>query len=139
MDRLCSNLVRRRAGISSDNEFVFPSSREKSERHVAGWFATATICQQAGLDKRNITATNQRHRLSTIYAAVHCSKEDREHFYAHLGHSREVNEGTYQRPLPVLAKSKVGPFLRAADKGQSFGKFSLVNYEDSFGVESFPD
>ena len=112
--RLCLDATRVQAGISHTKKFVFPSSREWSEKHVAGWFTT-TVCQQAGLENKNITATSQRQRSSTLYAAVHCGSEDGQHLYAHFGHEREVNEGTYERPLPILAKNVVGSFRRDVD------------------------
>jgi len=42
---------------------------------------------------------------------------DREVFYSHMGHTKEVNKGSYQRPLPILALTKVGMHLSQFDHG----------------------
>lgn len=115
MDILASKNIRSQAGIYTSNKFQFPS--KASERHVGGWDTTNTILVKSGIDCPHINATNQRGRLSTLYAAQDVTPQEREAFYKHMGHSEAVNVGTYQRPLPVLAVTKVGRFLSQVDKG----------------------
>ena len=69
------------------------------------------------VDATLINATNQRGRVSTLYAALDITDGEREYFYAHMGHSEAVNFGTYQRPLHVQAITKVGMHLQQIDKG----------------------
>ena len=64
-----------------------------------------------------LTASKQRHRISTIYAALEMPEAEREHFYKHMGHSKSMNLGTYQYPLPLLEMTKVGRHLKAIDEG----------------------
>ena len=40
---------------------------------------------------------------------------EREHFYKHMGHSKSVNIGTYQYPLPLLEMTKGGKHLKVID------------------------
>ena len=75
------------------------------------------MCQKAGIDGKIINATNQRCRVSTIYASLDLSEEERGYFYKHMGHSEAVNAGTYQRPLPVMEVLKVGRHLKEIDQG----------------------
>lgn len=117
LDRLADPIVRKQAGIYEKNQFLFPSTKNGSRKHASGWGATNTVCQQAGVDSNLINATNQRGRISTLYAALHIQPDDRGYFYAHLGHKKKVNGGTYQCPLPVMALLKVGTHLQAIDKG----------------------
>lgn len=75
------------------------------------------MCKQAHIDCQMVNATNQRGRLSTLFAALDISPEDRQYFYSHMGHSSQVNAGTSQRPLPIMAITKVGRHLTSLDRG----------------------
>ena len=65
-----------------------------------------------------LTASKQRHRISTNYASLEVPERERGVFYRHMGHSRSVNIGTYQYPLPLLEMTKVGKHLRDIDEGK---------------------
>ena len=92
--------------------------------HVLGWSATKFMCDLAGIKDASINATVNRARISTLYAALEVPECDREYFYTHMGHTKAVNKGTYQRPLPLLAIEKVGKHLIQFDQG--CGKFLSV-------------
>ena len=115
MDLLCHEGVRRSAGVATGNKFLFPNT-EDSLHHLDGWHATHYVLGKAGIDCDLINATNQRGRISTIYASFDVAEEDRAYFFKHLGHSEDVNIGTYQRPLPVKAVTKVGAILSNIDE-----------------------
>ena len=119
--------VRIQAGILKSNSFLFPNT-EKSKHHTIGWDALDAICKKASIEGDMINATNQRSRMSTIYASLDVSPADRQYFYSHLGHSAEVNAGTYQRPLPVMAVTKVGKYLDEFDQriAKTTGNILLV-------------
>jgi hypothetical protein len=111
LDILCDPKLRRDMTISDNNKFLFANT-EQSTHHTDGWAATNYTLKKAGLDKYAIiNATNQRGRISTLYAALDVPVNDRPYFYKHLGHSEAVNAGTYQRPLAVEAILKVGSIL----------------------------
>ena len=80
------------------------------------------FCDQFGVsDKELITATKNRHRVSTIYASFEVPKAERSLFYQHTGHTiKEVNESTYQTPLAIHEVVKVGLRLPDIDEGKSF-------------------
>lgn len=118
MNILADNEKRSQAGVSKTNTYLFPSTRG-SERHVCGWSATDDSLKRAGIECPSINATNQRARLSTFYANRDVPPEHRDTFYKHMGHSEAVNIGTYQRPLPVLAMTRVGAFLKEVDSNKS--------------------
>ncbi len=109
MDILTDTCVREKAMILPSNKFIFASST--SNDHMGGWESTCKIVQQSGVDGTSINATNNRGRISTIYASLDVPKRERELFFKHMGHGPDVNEGIYQRPLPVLAVQTVGKTL----------------------------
>lgn len=117
LDILANKTSRDRAGIPEENTFLFPNVG--SCRHVGGWDATDTVLKKSKIDCPLINATNQRGRASTVYASFEVPSSERELFYKHMGHSADVNAGTYQRPLPVLTVTKVGKFLTDLDRGVS--------------------
>ena len=89
------------------------------------------------MEKSNVDfVKNQRDRVSTRYASFDVTEQDRAYFYKHMGHSKKVNAGTYQRPLPltVLAITQVGAALASSDaskpkKCKLSGKGDTVIYE----------
>lgn len=116
MEILSNCSIRKQARVMDTNQFLFPSTT--SNDHISGWEATSRVVQQAGLNTTVINATNNRGRISTLYAALDVPERERELFFKHMGHSAKVNAGTYQRPLPVLAVQTVGRKL--ADIGDSY-------------------
>ena len=100
MELLVSAKIREQAGVPKQNDFLFPST--ESKLHCGGWDTTNYVCQKAGVESDLINATNQRGRISTLYAALDVPEKQREYFYSHMGHSAQVNAGTYQRPLAKM-------------------------------------
>ena len=117
MDILCCSENRASAGVHPDNKFIFANT-ENSLDHATGWTATNSVLEASGI-KSSINATVNRCRISTEYAALDLPEEDRESFYTHMGHSKDINKGSYQRLLPLLALTKVGAHLRRFDQGKS--------------------
>ena len=64
---------------------------------------------------------------------------EREHFYKHMGHSKSVNLGTYQYPLPLLEMTKVGRHLEAIDECNLMCKFhyTLICYTYIFILNTY--
>ena len=86
--------------------------------YVLGWNAINKMCKESKVKKPELlTATMQRHRISTMYAALDVPESERQYFYKHMGHTKDINSGTYQYPLPVMAVTKVGRHLQTIDKG----------------------
>ena len=81
--------LRKQLGINKNNKFLFPSTG-LSINHVKGWNAFQNIAKGAQLE-HHMTATKMRHRISTIYAGLVIPEEQRELFYSHMGHSKEIN------------------------------------------------
>ena len=74
-----------------------------------------------------ITATKMRHHASTLYALLDIPEQERQSFYRHMGHSREINQHVYQCHLGVQELTKVGRFLNTIDKGTS-KKFLCIEH-----------
>lgn len=111
--------IRLDGGILPTNVYLFPNT-QKSTTHVYGWDAIRSIRSLDGVKKTHlITASKQRHRISTIYATFEVPPNERDIFYKHMGHSKAVNEGVYQHPLPVQEVLKMGKHLRDIDQGKN--------------------
>ena len=128
--------IRSRCGVHPSNGYIFANT-ELSENHVSGWDCTNKMCMHANVPEPTlITASKQRHRISTFYAALDVPDISRQAFYSHMGHNERTNRGTYQYPLPILEITQVGKHLHQFDKGKvpnfsSYPKFPL-NRRTSF-------
>ena len=116
MRKLTSQEVRTSAGVKEDNLYVFPCV-QGSSTHVTGWHALKNICSEAGIEgSARLTATKNRHRVSTLYAAMELPEHDRELFFRHMGHSSLVNQNIYQVPPAIAEVVQVGKQLMQIDE-----------------------
>jgi hypothetical protein len=130
MDMLCDPSIRQDAGVLASNHFIFANT-EGSTEHVLGWDATKDMCKDAEIHNPVLTATNNRGRISTFFFALELPPEDRQYFYAHMGHGSEVNAGTYQKPQAILAMIKVGRHLEHFDEGKGTFTSFVTSYLSS--------
>ncbi|WAR20358.1 hypothetical protein MAR_002196, partial [Mya arenaria] len=94
---ICSD-TRQRAKIWKENSYLFPNTGFSAD-HTSGWNATHKLAKEAGVKRLDlVNATKQRHRISTLYCALEIPEKERQYFYKHMGHTKEVNWGTYQYP-----------------------------------------
>ena len=106
------------AGVAAHNKFLFASVQGSEEGHLSGWHSVHEICTKLNLkNPKVIVATNNRHRISTIFASLHVPEKDRALFYAHMGHSEEINRNIYQAPPAIQEITKVGRHLLDIDQG----------------------
>ena len=98
--------LRQIAGVLETNSFIFSLA---SKQHCGEWDALATVCEKAGVGSGVVNATNKN--ISTVYASLDLTEQDRGLFFSHMGHSARVNAGRYQRPLAIQALVKVGSQL----------------------------
>ena len=116
--KLADQQMRRDVGILDENSYVFTNT-EMSPFHVLVWHATRKMCIEVKVAQpKLLTASKQRHRISTIYASLEVPETEREVFYRHMGHSRSVNIGIYQYPLPLPEMTKVGKHPKDNDEGK---------------------
>ena len=117
--------VRESAGVNPENPFLFPYTQNSLD-HVSGPAAINQISRKAGVHSIQLTtATKMRHKISTDYALLDLPDREKELFYNHMGHSKEMNINVYQTPLALMTLAKVGTQLHRFDKGM----FSLpVNF-----------
>ncbi|KAJ8018484.1 hypothetical protein HOLleu_43501 [Holothuria leucospilota] len=114
---LTSTEARSTAGVSESNGYLFPCV-QMSPNHVTGWHALNSICDEAEvLNKARLTATKNRHRVSTIYASMDIPVSERPLFFKHMGHSSDINENIYQAPPAIMEITKVGRQLHQIDIG----------------------
>lgn len=79
------------------------------------------MCDKVSLiDRHLLTATKNRHRVSTEFAMMDVPPSEREFVYRHLGHSENTNIHVYQAPLAVRELTAVGRRLQELDKGMIY-------------------
>ncbi|XP_057293307.1 uncharacterized protein LOC130621949 isoform X3 [Hydractinia symbiolongicarpus] len=116
--KLASSPFRKAAGVMQTNKFLFASSQNSSS-HVSGWHAMNKLCRKLSLSSTDqLIATNNRHRISTLFASLDLPRQDRELFFSHMGHSEKINQDTYQAPLAIHTITKVGKHLLQIDSGE---------------------
>lgn len=60
------------------------ASTQQSDLNFSGWHALKEVCSSIALKSPNlINATNNRHRVSTLYAALDIPDHERKLFYSH--------------------------------------------------------
>ena len=128
LDRLANTQLRTNVSIVASNRFLFPNLG--TNQHCGGWNALATVCTKANINGDLVNANNQRCRISTMYAGLDVSIQDRELFFSHKSHSAQVNADTYQWPLAAQAILKVGKHVVSMDKGKTCG----LSCSDQFDV-----
>ena len=94
LEILSEEKVREKSGVLKENQFVFAST-QSSELNFSGWHALKEVCKNISLSKPHlVTATNNRHRVSTLYAGLDIDEHERDLFYNHMGHSKEAEAKT---------------------------------------------
>lgn len=116
---------RQNFGIAETNNFLFAT--KSSSSHCSGWHAVFTVCEAVGIS--SVTATKNRHRVSTVYASLDMSENDRKIFYDHLGHNETINKDNYQCPPGVTEVLHMGKFLSSLE-----GKNILYTKVIFFGI-----
>lgn len=123
MEVLSDPSVRNASGVNKNNLYLFASTRE-SEDHQCGWHAMHNVCSKLKLiEPDKIKATSNRHRISTMFAALDIPSNDRSLFFKHMGHAPEINEHVYQNPLAIREVVSVGKSLLEIDGGKNIFVF----------------
>ncbi|XP_011661625.2 uncharacterized protein LOC105437092 [Strongylocentrotus purpuratus] len=137
LDQLISEDVRSAASVREDNTYLFPTTGT-SDGHVSGWHALDNVCEKVHLEnRRTITATKNRHRISVLFALADVPEAERGFIFKHLGHSAETNRNIYQAPLAVKEITVVGKQLQNMDgSGGSMGGSSAGRGSSSGGLIS---
>lgn len=116
MKKLTDEEIRRNATVDDTNPFVFASINQ-SDNHVSGWHAVSSVCDNVTLTNKSIvTATKNRHRVSTMFALMDVPENDGQFIYKHLGHSEETSKNIYQTPLALKELTVVGSRLQTIDE-----------------------
>ena len=110
--------IRLDAGVKESNAYLFPSCQQ-SEKHCSGWHSLTNVCDKLPVkDKSRLTGTSNRHRLSTLIAALNLTDFERDLAYKHFGHSKEMNETVYQAPAAHMQIMSTGKHLLDIDKSK---------------------
>ncbi|XP_062599435.1 uncharacterized protein LOC134260926 [Saccostrea cucullata] len=102
-------------GIREENGFLFATRNGLS--HCSGWHSVSEVCERAGVDI-SVTATKMRHRISSIYASLDMTEENRKIFLEHMGHEEHINRENYQCPLGIRTTCVMGKMLISMEEGK---------------------
>ena len=117
MEILCDPVIRREVGVLESNVYAFPSCHN-SEKHCSGWHSLTNVCDKLPIiNKSRLTGTTNRHRLSTLMAAINLSDLEKSLVLKHFGHSKDINENIYQAPAAHQQILSTGKHLLAIDTG----------------------
>ena len=119
--KVVSKEFRKLTGVSPEYKFFFDSVKG-SKGHVSGWDVVHNMFTASLKITRGSKCDKNRHRISTLFAALDVSEEGRRLFYSHMGHSENVNHDVYQASLAIQV-TKVGKHLMTIDKGKRFLDF----------------
>ena len=112
-------------GINELNQYVFASYQD-SLNHICGSLIISLLCDKAGVkNKTTVTATGQRHRVSTLFASYDMSEKEQQLLYSDMGHSKDMNEQVYQAPQALMEIAKIGKNLQKVDQGKKY-----LSYQD---------
>lgn len=116
LKKLADPVVREISGILPNNRFLFAT--QSSDIYISGWHVLKDVCSCVKLKQPElINGTNNRHRISTLFASMNASQGVRDAFYTHMGHSENVNKNVYQTPMALLGVTTYGKQLMLIDKG----------------------
>ena len=111
--------VREGAGISSTNEYLFPSLH--SEDPVTGASELRQTCNSLSV-KINVKATLIRHYVATMLPKQYnLDKNEKDVYLQHFGHSEDIHKQVYQCPEAEIEKdicSKIRKVLRHGSSNQ---------------------
>lgn len=131
IDMICCPDRRAKLKIPLENKYLFPSLHG-STSHVIGWYCFNKVCVDAEVQEKDLlTATKNRHRISSLFALMDINESDREYIYKHLGHSSVINKNIYQSPLVMKELSIVGRRLLDLDEATSTSNNMENNEKDS--------
>ena len=130
LDILCSSTVRESIDIHKNNEYIFASTHS-SLNHVTGVYCFDKVCLSAGVKRKDLlTATKNRHRISTLFAMMDLEPDDRQYIFKHMGHSSFINENVYQSPLVLKELSVVGKGLLKIDESNTSSNNMIESYTE---------
>lgn len=106
---------RKVSGVAFENPFLFPST-QNSTNHASGWHTTHNICVKLNINSAaTLTATKNRHRVSTLFASLDLPYHQQQAFYEHMGHGESINQHIYQAPPALTEILTVGKHLKTID------------------------
>lgn len=105
------------AGVSENNPYVFGFGEHS---FLSGSRSIAKFSESCGAEKPYLLrSTLLRRNLATFSQLMNLSDQDKRALTTFLGHSLQVHETFYNKPLDVVHICKLSKLLTALDKGQS--------------------
>ncbi|XP_021345084.1 uncharacterized protein LOC110445054, partial [Mizuhopecten yessoensis] len=124
---LTSNDVRRSAGVTERNPYVFASNREGI---IRGYDAVRSVTGAAGLEHpERIRGTNMRRLMATLCQAIDITPQQQQWIVDHLGHTLDVHKIHYKCTSDMIERVDIAKLLLMMDN-RLLGKFKGKRLED---------
>ncbi len=123
LDMMCDRMVRKMAGVSPLNNFLFPYTGYSDDSCI-GYNELDAVCKEIGIPR--ITATPNRHRASTLMWNMELEDERIIQFLRHIGHNMATDRDIYACPPAAKALRTVAPILENIKAVSLFYSFIKV-------------
>ncbi|XP_033725163.1 uncharacterized protein LOC117315128 [Pecten maximus] len=129
---LTSDNVRRSAGVSERNPYVFASNREGI---IRGYDAVRSVTEAAGLEHpERIRGTNMRRLMATLsqilfFHAIDVTPQQQQWIVDHLGHTLDVHKIHYKCTSDMIERVDIAKLLLMMDN-RLLGKFKGKRLEE---------
>ena len=148
MANLCDQTIRLKSSVHADNKYVF-AHIDSPDTHVAGWETVNGLCVDLGIENpERLIEFRARHRISTIYASLDVSKQNKNLFFKSMGYNSLALEGNCQakavaQSLPSSSGSSAGDeSISNRTGGRRSTSIRKINESTALGIESsskFPE
>ncbi|XP_070203323.1 uncharacterized protein [Littorina saxatilis] len=110
---------RDKAGISRENQFLFPRTHYQSKGHIRGTDCLRDLAQESGIKHPELVrSTKLRKQIATITQVVNLQDNELDVLASFLGHDVRVHREYYRLPEHTLQVAKVAKLLIAMETGE---------------------
>lgn len=134
LEHVTDKQVRKNAGISSSNGYVFANNRSGV---IRGGYAMKVYTDAAGLERPQLVrATNMRRYMATMSQGLNVTPQQQQWITDHLGHTLDVHRIYYRATSDVIERVDVAKLLLMMDAGDiskyKGKKLDDIQFEDLF-------
>ncbi|KAJ8045348.1 N-lysine methyltransferase KMT5A-B [Holothuria leucospilota] len=127
LEFLTNSEVRRNAGISSNNPYVFANNRSGI---IRGGYAMQVQTEAAALEKpERVRATNMRRFLATMSQGLNITPQQQQWLIDHMGHTLNIHRVHYRCTSDLIERVDIAKLLILMDAGLT-SRFKGKKLED---------
>ena len=128
LSRLIS--TRGQAGVSSENDYLFPRSCYGGNGHIRGTDVLRVWSESSGAkNPEALRSTNLRKQIAIVSQIVNLRENELDILAQFMGHDVRVHREYYRLPQETLQIAKVAKLLLASEKGEKISGKRLEEIE----------